>query len=1280
MRFVCSIALLLLCMAVEAAPPVALFTENKGQWPDQVLYRVRVPGGALFVERSAFTYVLRSGTEGHRHAVSTHEEPRGPQQAHAYRVHFVGGEAQRSEGLLPQPQYENFLLGDDPADWGHACGVFGGVVLEQVWPGIDLHVDGSLGLKYSFRVAPGADPAKIRLRYEGHDALALIEGRIRVTTSVGHVFEEAPVSFQTPSTGGRTDTLDTRFALAGDRLSFRFPEAPDPARALLIDPVLTFASFSGSTADNFGFTATYDAAGHLYGGGNVFGAGYPTTVGALDVAYNGGYCDVGLSKWSPDGTTLLWSTYLGGMHNELPHSLVVNDNEELFVFGTTGSPNFPTTVGGFDTGFNGGPSGYIGSYEFPLGADIFVARLHANGSALLGCTFVGGSGNDGLNGLALAHNYGDHYRGEIALDAAGKPVISTTTASADAPITPNAPQPVHGGGNMDAYFFRMDQGLANMEWATFHGGVFADAGYGVQFDSAGRIFAAGGTESPDLPTSGTPFAAAHAGGVDGFIARYAPDGSALLSTTFVGTVQYDQCFFVQIDPQDDVYVVGQTRGNYPMTPGKYGVAGSAQFIHKFSNDLSSSIWSTRIGNGSGNEDISPSAFLVSDCGQIYFCGWGGNTNAPSTSTTNGLPTTPDAFQSSTDGSDFYMMVLDPEAVGLNYATFFGGALSDEHVDGGTSRFDKSGKVYQAVCAGCGNNDDFPTTPGAWSNTNASTNCNLGVFKFDLAIPLAIIGIDGPSSVCSPSEVQFNNLSTGGDTYHWDFGDNTTSDAMEPLHGYDTPGQYTVTMVMTDSQGCADPDTASITIEVLGPPMAAIDPIGPICAGDTVLLTASGGTSFQWSPTAGLATPGQPATLATTDSTATYAVIVTDACGTDTALVTIEVYSAQGLASPDTLVCLGQTVPLHASGGVGYLWSPPETLSAADVAAPIATPLDTTVYYVTITTADGCEVVDSVIVAVIESLPEPSLTDTTICLGTSVQLFGPAADSHAWAPAEGLSALNVSAPFVAPTENTTYIVTATNACGSITDTAVVAVVFVVADAWPDTLVCPGDSVRLGASGGVSYLWTPANGLDDATAQYPVAIPWTPGSYTVTVTDTWGCTGTADLHLDLFPLPYVAAGADLIVEWGDAAQLTATGDGSLSWEPDDWLDCPDCPAPWTTPDGSIVYTVTVIDANGCKNTDDLAVIVTGSLYVPNTFTPNSDGTNDTFGALGTEIETFRLIVFNRWGEEIFRTDKLDGRWNGTYNGVESPIDTYVWRIDVKELAGHKRTLYGHVNLVR
>ena len=143
------------------------------------------------------------------------------------------------------------------------------------------------------------------------------------------------------------------------------------------------------------------------------------------------------------------------------------------------------------------------------------------------------------------------------------------------------------------------------------------------------------------------------------------------------------------------------------------------------------------------------------------------------------------------------MVLNEDANGLLYATYFGGGISTEHVDGGTSRFDKNGIVYQAVCAGCGGNSDFPTTSGVWSNTNNSTNCNLGVFKFGLGNINTSISIPQPY-VCIPNSFQFFNNSVGGNQYFWDFGDGDTSILFEPQHDYTDTGTFMVTLIVSDS--------------------------------------------------------------------------------------------------------------------------------------------------------------------------------------------------------------------------------------------------------------------------------------------------------------------------------------------------------------------------------------------------------------------------------------------------------------------------------------------------
>ncbi|MBL8002658.1 MAG: gliding motility-associated C-terminal domain-containing protein [Flavobacteriales bacterium] len=1295
MRTLIAIALLAWTVATQAAGPKVPFTANKGQWPAQVLYRAPIPGGVLFVERNALTYVLHTGGDLHHHGHAGHHAHE-PLRMHAYRVTFEGAQGGTGEGRFTQGHYENFFIGNDPARWGTGCAVHGEVWVRGLYPGVDLRLDGRNGLKYDLVLAPGTDPGIIRMRYEGQDGLALKDGALHVQLSTGNVVEEAPVSFV--ERDGLTQEVASAYALNGNTVGFHFCGRPgvrsgafclQSGDRITIDPTLTFGSYTGSTADNFGFTATYDNDGHLYGGGIVFSSGYPTTLGVLDASFNGGTIDMGITKWTPDGAALVWSTYIGGsLGNESPHSLVVNSNDELYVLGTSGSSDFPTTAGCFDSGFNGGPPLAFGigyGYGHTNGTDIVVAHLNAAATALVGSTYVGGTSNDGINNaLNLAHNYGDSFRGEIALDPLERPVVATSTESGNCPTSAGAPQAAFGGVQ-DAYIFRLDPTLSTLLWATYHGGSNADSGYGVQFDSNGDVFVTGGTLSSDLPMAGTPYDNSYNSGVDGYLVRYNTAGTVRVAATFLGTSDYDQTYFVQLNLADEVFVLGQTHGNYPVTPGKYANAGSSQFVHKLEHDLSASVWSTRIGSGQGDEDISPSAFLVSDCGQIYFCGWGGSTNTiaqATNSSTLGLPTTAGAYQTISDGSDFHLMVLEPEAVALNYGTYIGGSTSHEHVDGGTSRFDKNGNVYAAVCAGCGGNDDFPTTPGAWSNTNNSFNCNLGVFKFALTQPTALIDINGPTYLCLPNATAvFDNLSQGGTDFSWDFGDGSgASTQFEPTYSYSDTGSFTVMMVLTDSNSCVINDTAYLTITVIDPDDAYIDPVDTLCPGASVQLHAHGGFAYQWSPATGLSSTTIADPVASPAGPTTYTVVVTDSCGTDTVSVDIVFGQPSGGAGPDTVVCLGDQVPISAIGGGLYSWVPPASLSNAAVQSPLASPAATTQYTVTITTPEGCVITDSMVVTVETTPPVPVSNDTSVCAGGSVQLLVSGGTTYTWLPAPGITDLDGSDPVVTPPAPSYYFVNVANSCGSTLDSVFVDVQVVVADAWPDTTVCPGESVMLFASGATSYTWTPASGLNSATGASVVATPAVTTTYQVTATSTAGCTDTAFATVALYPEPVVDAGADQQIDFGDQAQLQATGNGIIVWEAEPTLNCTACTSPIAFPQVSTLYTVTLTDTNGCVATDAVFVIVDGTLYVPNTFTPDGDGINDTFFALATEVKTFKLYVFNRWGEQIFESDRLDRFWDGTYNGVRSPIDTYVWRIDLTELSGEKSTHYGHVNLVR
>ena len=242
-----------------------------------------------------------------------------------------------------------------------------------------------------------------------------------------------------------------------------------------------------------------------------------------------------------------------------------------------------------------------------------------------------------------------------------------------------------------------------------------------------------------MNTSGSVGPNYKGGRADGYIAKIASDGRSLIKATYFGSDRYDQVISLELDDQDRVYVVGQTDGTVPIVGQVYNTGNTGQFVSVLKNDLSSIIYSATFGGGTPTPDITINAFMVAECNRVFISGWGGKTTTdrvPS-STTKNLPVTPDATQKSTDGSDFYIIVFSKELKKLLYATYFGGNQTGDHVDGGTSRFDKKGVVYQSVCSSCPMGDqvgpisDFPTTPGAFAEKNISPRCSNAAFKFAL---------------------------------------------------------------------------------------------------------------------------------------------------------------------------------------------------------------------------------------------------------------------------------------------------------------------------------------------------------------------------------------------------------------------------------------------------------------------------------------------------------------------------------------------------------------------
>ncbi|MBD2713487.1 gliding motility-associated C-terminal domain-containing protein [Microvirga sp. STR05] len=915
--------------AQSVAPKVAAPTEtrqlqfvaNRNQWAKPVLFATDVPGGRLFLERGRLLQALydtKAVEELHHH------KPDGKDhriKAHAYSVTFVGANQQATvQGEAETGEISNYFLGKDQSKWATNVPSFGEVRYQGLYPGTNLRFyTNDKHLEYDFELAPGADAKLIKLRYEGQQKLSIVKGALQITTSVGNVVEQSPIAYQLVN--GQKIGVPCEYALSKDNtLSFAFPKGYNRTQPLIIDPILVYSSYSGSSASNYGYTATYDAQGNLYAGGVVFGTGYPTTTGAYDVSF-GGSQDYGIMKFNPTATTRaasrVYATYVGGASDDHPHSMVVDPAGNLVILGTTSSSDFPTTTGAYDRTFNSG-------------ADIVVSKLNPTGTQLLASTFFGGSGVDGQVTSSLDNNYNDTYRGDVTTDPQGNIYLATLTASTNFPAV-NGFQTTKSGAS-DAVVAKFNSGLTGLTWSTFLGGSGEDAAYSVQVDSTGTVFVSGGTTSTNFPgTIGGLHPQYRGGSADGFVARLSSAGNDLFQASYIGTTAYDQAYFLQLDRQGDVYLFGQTDGTYPVTTGVYSNPGSPQFIHKLNRTLTSTLFSTVIGNGStGNSNISPTAFLVDNCGQILLSGFGGNIA--------NMPITPNAIQTSSTGSSgdfgyFYIMQLSANAGGLVYGTYFGNGSC--HVDGGTSRFDKKGIIYQSMCVGSGSTT-LPTTPNGWSATNSSS-WNNAAFKIDVLqldatfTPSNIPGGSRLRTGCAPLTVFFTRPSVSGTSTTWNFGNGQTSSSATPIVNtvYTTPGRYIVRLTVTDPSNCVQSATATDTIVVYGLPRAAAGPDKTICGGGSVTLSvpdAGPGVTYSWFPPLGLNTTTGRTVVASPAATTFYVVTasnINNCTGTDTVIVNVSPRpQVTAIAStPNEVVGAPVTFTASATGGTvsSYTW-------------------------------------------------------------------------------------------------------------------------------------------------------------------------------------------------------------------------------------------------------------------------------------------------------------------------------------------------------------------------
>jgi gliding motility-associated-like protein len=1302
------------------------FNENKGQLNETIKYHCKLHIGDIYFKDNQFAFDLFSAEEldgfyNHKH----HKEEEGHVEEtkilnkHVYNMKFLGANSNNKiVASRKNSYYKNYYQGNNPEKWASNVQSYQRISYQQMYDGIDVNIYSTENhFKYDFIVAKGAQTEDIKIEYEGVESLNLVNGDLEIILSNGIVRELKPFAYQTID--GKEYEITCEFSIENNVLSFKFPNGYDSSKELIIDPTLVFATLSGSQTDNWGFTATYDDSGNFYAGSIALGTGtgpnfgnsanYPVTGGSYQTTF-AGFVDVAISKFSANGAALLYSTYIGGNEMEEPHSLIVDDQDNLVIMGATSSMNFPVDINAYQSVFGGGT--FLSSLDginWNNGSDIFITKLNASGNALLGSTYLGGAGNDGLSlDNNLNFNYADHARGEVILDNNNNIYIASSTNSTNFPTTVlSHSQLLAGGSGYDGVVCKLDLTLNNLLWGTYIGGTAGDAAYSIRVDVVnGKTFVCGGTTSNNIGATIGVVNQTYSGANDGYIAKFDNLNGTLDALTYVGTNAYDQSYIIEVDQYQDIYVVGQTKGAYPVTGGVYSNPGSAQFIHKMNNDLTVTDFSTVFGDGSNlTVDISITAFLVDNCDNIYVSGWGGPTGNQE-GTTNGLPITAGALQSTTDGRDFYFMVLDRNAQSLLYGTYFGTSGVGEHVDGGTSRFDKKGTIYQAVCAGCGGNN-FPTTPGSYSTSNGSTNCNYGAVKIDMDFQGIIANANPPPNQVhcgAPYNLTFSAGSPAPPNNYWDFGDSIGTDtSANPIYTYADTGTYTVMYVAIDSTTCNIADTVYFNVSVIQndslDAQFTFPPYDPCTDSLTVQLdfTGVGADSLFWDM-------GDNTTFINdTSVTYTYTVpgnyVVTfeayDLLCLDTFILVDTVFFnptitlVNAVSPPDQTLCSAPYLVNFTGNNPAppqNYWDFGDGFGTDTILNPSYTYADTGTYQVMYVVIDSstCNIADTVYFNVQvnqnDSLDAqftfPPYDQCTDSLTVQLDFTGTGADSLFWDMGNGTTFINDTSVTYTYTSPGTYVVTfeaydfLCNNTQTVTDTVFFNPVNTTVNA-----VVPPSILLCDAPYAVNFTGnTPAppnnywdfgdfsgTAVDNNNPSYIYSVS---GNYTVMYvaidSSTCNIADTVYFPVSLQIAPVFSASIDftppLPCETQDSLlvdiNFTGTGADSIYWNMGDgteFINIDSAVYLYTTP-GTYLLTMSVFNYLCNKEetvSSQITVVeaVVSSGIIPNVFTPNGDGMNDKliFGSIDVDAE-FDLKILNRWGITVFETTDPTSNWDG------------------------------------
>jgi hypothetical protein len=685
--------------AAYAALPLA-FEQNKGQTDGQVKYMARANAYTLFLTANDAVFSLRSRSAEGRRSTGRGDQlraknlpQRNTQKDSTAVVHMqlAGGNSLAkvaASGLLPGKA--NYFVGNDSTKWQSDIARYSRVSYANVYPGVNLAFHGvQRQLEFDFVVAPNANPAPIAFHFTGAKQINTDDsGNLVVSSVAGNVLLHKPVAYQEQN--GTRQNVDAQFVLkANNQVSFELGNY-DHNRELVIDPSVSYgySTYLGGSGEDEGYGIAFDSNGNAYVTGQTASQNFPGTSGGFT-----GTAQVFVTKISADGSSLVYSTYIGGSgaNGDSGNAIAVDSSGDAFVTGGTTSANFPTTTGAFQTTLKGtgdafvlelGASGSI-TYSTYLGgtgdsvalgialasdnsgdvfvvgktsSDVFptsstplqpfvtgstgsgfVTKLNSSGTALVYSTYLGGS-STGNGDVAKS----------VAVDSSDNAYVTGQTFSSTFHVTSGAYQTTCGscsGGDSNAFVTVINAAANDYIYSTFLGGSGFDIGDGVAVDSAGSAYATGTTTSADFPTTAGTVQPSYNGDTDAFITKLNPAGTALVYSTFLGGSGFDAGASIALDGNKNAYITGQTNSSaFPTAIPTQAAPGGDNdaFVSELNSTGSQLIFSTYLG-GSADEDDG------GDYGAIAVDSAGANIYVTGNSVSTTFPTQA-AFQADNGGA------------------------------------------------------------------------------------------------------------------------------------------------------------------------------------------------------------------------------------------------------------------------------------------------------------------------------------------------------------------------------------------------------------------------------------------------------------------------------------------------------------------------------------------------------------------------------------------------------------------------------------------------------